>query len=215
MSYILYYTPGAASMAVHWMLLELGVPFETRLVDIDTGAQRNPEYLRLNSSGRVPTLVIDGIPRGESTALLMLLAERHPSSGFAPQPNSPERSEWFETMIYLANTLLPAMRSWFYAEVDGKPQNAAAVKEFACGQIEGAMEHLNSLLGDGRQFLIDNRLSTADFLALMLMRWTRNMPRPATSWPNLAGYIQRLRGRQTFLDLNAREGLTEWLNPTP
>ncbi|HDR8962224.1 MULTISPECIES: glutathione S-transferase family protein [Burkholderia] len=215
MSYILYYTPGAASMAVHWMLLELGVPFETRLVDLDAGAQRNPEYLRLNSSGRVPTLVIDGVPRGESTALLMLLAERHPESGLAPQPNSPVRSEWFETMIYLANTLLPAMRSWFYAEVDGKPSNAAAVKEFARGQIEGAMEHLNCLLGDGRQYLIGNQLSTADFLALMLMRWTRNMPRPATSWPNLMRYIQRLRGRPTFVELNAREGLTEWLNETP
>nr|WP_230964638.1 hypothetical protein [Burkholderia cepacia] len=35
MSYVLYYSPGAASMAVHWMLIELGVPFETRLVDID------------------------------------------------------------------------------------------------------------------------------------------------------------------------------------
>ncbi|WP_260438166.1 hypothetical protein [Burkholderia cepacia] len=38
MSYVLYYSPGAASMAVHWMLIELGVPFETRLVDIDAGA---------------------------------------------------------------------------------------------------------------------------------------------------------------------------------
>ncbi|EDT37787.1 Glutathione S-transferase domain [Burkholderia ambifaria MEX-5] len=102
MSHILYYTPGAASMAVHWILLELGVPLETRLVNIDSGAQRDPEYLRLNSSGRVPTLVINGIPRGESTALLMLLAEQHPESGLAPQPNSPARSAWFEMVIYLA-----------------------------------------------------------------------------------------------------------------
>ncbi|MCB4345373.1 glutathione S-transferase C-terminal domain-containing protein [Burkholderia vietnamiensis] len=99
--------------------------------------------------------------------------------------------------------------------IDSAPSNAAAVKEFARGQIEGAMEHLNSLLGDGRQYLIGNQLSTADFLALMLMRWTRNMPRPATSWPNLMRYIQRLRGRPTFVELNAREGLTEWLNETP
>ncbi|EDT37788.1 glutathione S-transferase family protein [Burkholderia ambifaria] len=107
------------------------------------------------------------------------------------------------------------MRSWFYAEVDGEPANAAAVKEFARGEIEGAMEHLNSLLGDGRQYLIVNQLSTADFLALMLMRWTRNMPRPATLWRNLMRYIQRLRGKQMFVKLNTREGLTEWLNQTP
>jgi len=62
MSYILYYSPGAASLAVHWMLIEIGVPFELRLVDIDAGAQREPDYLRLNPSGRVPTLVIEGCP---------------------------------------------------------------------------------------------------------------------------------------------------------
>ncbi|VWC62379.1 glutathione S-transferase [Burkholderia lata] len=213
MSYVLYYSPGAASMAVHWMLIELGVPFETRFVDIDSGAQHAPEYLRLNPAGRVPTLVVDGKPRTESAALLMLLAERHPEPGLAPHPGAPERAEWFETMIYLANSVLPAMRNWFYAETDGDPRCAEMVKAFSRGQVEESMAHLDNLLSDGRSYLINDRLSTVDFLALMLMRWTRNMPRPATTWPNLARYIHELRGRPTFLELNAREGLTEWMNP--
>jgi glutathione S-transferase len=213
MSYILYYAPRAASMAAHWMLLELGVPFETRLVDIDTGAQRSPEYLRLNPTGRVPTLVIDGVPRHESAALLMLLAERHPEAGLAPLPNSPARGEWYELMIYLANSVLPAMRNWFYAAEDGDPKYAESVKAFSREQIEVSMAHLDGLLADGRSYLVGDRLSTADFLAVILMRWTRNMPRQATSWPNLARYIHRLRALPTFLELNAREGLTEWLNP--
>ena len=88
MSYVLYYSPGAASMAVHWMLIETRLPFEAHLVDIDAGHQRDPDYLRLNPSGRVPTLVVDGVPRHESAALLMLLAERHPEAGLAPAPGS-------------------------------------------------------------------------------------------------------------------------------
>ena len=62
MSYTLYYVPGAASMAVHWMLIEIGAPFEAVLVDITAGAQRDPNYLRLNAAGRVPTLVVEGVP---------------------------------------------------------------------------------------------------------------------------------------------------------
>ncbi|VWC48385.1 glutathione S-transferase [Burkholderia lata] len=213
MSYVLYYSPGAASMAVHWMLIELGVPFETRLVDIDSGAQHTPEYLRLNPAGRVPTLVVDGVPRTESAALLMLLAERHPASGLAPEPGSPERAAWFEMMIYLANSVLPAMRNWFYAETDGDPRCAEMVKAFSRGQVEESMTHLDNLLSDGRSYLINDRLSTVDFLAVMLMRWTRNMPRPATTWANLGRYIHELRAMPTFLELNAREGLTEWMNP--
>ena len=42
---------GTASFAVHWMLIEMGVPFDAVLTDIEAGAQRDPEYLRLNPAG--------------------------------------------------------------------------------------------------------------------------------------------------------------------
>ena len=47
--YILYYWPGRASLAVHWMLIELGVPFEARPVDFATRAHKDPEYLSAQS----------------------------------------------------------------------------------------------------------------------------------------------------------------------
>jgi len=43
--YRLYWSPGAASLAVHWMLLELGVPFDLERADIDSGRNRSPDYL--------------------------------------------------------------------------------------------------------------------------------------------------------------------------
>ena len=210
MGYILYYAPGTASMCVHWMLLELGLPFETRLVDFETGAQRTPDYLSLNPAGRVPTLVVDGVPYSESAALLMLLAERHPEKGFAPVPGAPERAEWLQQMIFLANTVLPAMRDWFYADTDGDPAGAEAVRGLARRRIEGAWERLDGVLADGRVFLVGPRLGTVDFLGLMLMRWSRNMPRPATTWPHIARYVERLRNLPSFLALSERENLTDW-----
>ena len=212
MDYRLYYSPGAASMAVHWMLIEMGIPFDVQLVDIDAGNQRNPDYLRLNPAGRVPTLVVDGTPRHESAALLMLLAERHPEAALAPAPGSADRAAWLERMIYLANTLLPAMRDWFYADVDGEPAGAAAVQALARRRIEEACDQLNADLADGRDYLVGGKLSTVDFLAVVVMRWTRNMPRPALGWPHLARYIRGLRALPSFIELNAREGLTEWRN---
>ncbi|HZZ03277.1 glutathione S-transferase family protein [Paraburkholderia sp.] len=212
MNYLLYYSPGAASMAVHWMMIEMGIPFDARLVDIDAGNQRNPEYLRLNPSGRVPTLVVDGTPRHESAALLILLAERHPDAALAPAPGSADRAAWLELMVYLANTLLPAMRDWFYADVDGDPAGAEAVRALAQRRIEEACDRLDADLADGRDYLVGGEFSTADFLAVVIMRWTRNMPRPALGWPHLARYIRGLRALPSFIELNAREGLTEWRN---
>jgi glutathione S-transferase len=214
MSYTLFYSPATASMSVHWMLIEMGLPFEAVVVDIDKGAQHDATYRRLNPAGRVPTLLIDGVPYGESAALLMLLAERHPEAALAPAPGTPHRAAWMEWMVYLANTVLPAMRDWFYAATDGDPAHAEGVTALARRRIEGAWDKLDAHLADGRSFLIGDRLSTVDFLATMLTRWSRNMPRPATEWPHLARYITAMRARPSFIALNAREGLTDWQNPT-
>ena len=211
MTYMLYYSPGAASFAVHWMLIEMGVPFDAVLIDIDAGAQRDPEYLRLNPVGRVPTLVIDGSARHESAALLMLLSERHLEMGLAPALGAPDRADWLEQMIFLANTVLPAMRDWFYADIDGEAGGADAVRAIARRRIEAAWDRLDARLKE-RRHMVGERFSTVDLLAIMLMRWTRNMPRPATTWANLALYIEQMRAMPSFVEVNRREGLTDWLN---
>ena len=54
-NYTLYYSPGSASLVVHWMLIELDAPHTLALVDTAAGAQKQPEYLALNPNGVVPT----------------------------------------------------------------------------------------------------------------------------------------------------------------
>ncbi len=212
MSYVLHYSPGAASMAVHWMLIELGVEFELALVDFDARAQKSADYLALNPSGRVPTLVIDGAPHAESAALLMLLAERHPEAKLAPAVGAPDRAAWMTNMIYLANTLLPAFRDWFYAAQDGDAAGADVVKALARKRIEGVWDRLDTQLRDGRTYLVGETVTTVDLLATMLMRWSRNMPNPATTWSNLSRYVVRMRSMPSFIETCDREGLMEWRN---
>ena len=210
MTYTLFYGPGAASMAVHWMLIELGAPLELVRVDLEAGDQRDPAYLQLNPAGRVPTLVVDHRPYTESAALLMLLAERHPKSGLAPPPASPERAKWLETMLFLANTVSPAMRDWFYADTDGKASGAKAVRALARSRIEGAWDRLDAQLGGSEAYLFGDRPGAADFLAAMLLRWSRNMPKPANQWPALAGYVGRMADLPSYHELCEREGIAPW-----
>jgi len=49
-----------------------------------------------------------------------------------------------------------------------------------------------------------------DLYALMLMRWSRNMPRPATAWPQLAALAARLKARPSWKRVCEAEGLVEW-----
>jgi glutathione S-transferase len=213
MLYRLYYAPGAASFAVHWMLIELAAEFRTERLDLTAGDQRLPAYLRVNPAGRVPTLLIDGEAYTESAALLMLLAERHPAAGLAPALDDHRRARWLELMIYLTNTLSSAMRDWFYADTDGDPADADGIRRLARRRIESVWDRLDGMLADGRHHLLGDAMTTTDLLATMLMRWSRNMPRPATTWDHIAPYVTRMRARHAFLELCRREGLTEWLNP--
>ena len=210
--YSLYYSPGTASLAVHWMLIELGVPFELRLVDIETKAQRSPEYLAINPSGHVPAMVIEGVAYAECAALLMLLAERHPERGFAPPPGDPQRAAYLQWMIYFANTLQPAFRAWFYADEPAGAANAEAAMGAARSRIETAWDRLDGVFADGRPFLLGERLSATDFLAAMLTRWSRNMPRPAAAWPHLGAYVARMRSMPSLREVHVREGLADWID---
>jgi glutathione S-transferase len=208
--YTLYYSPGSASLCVHWLLLELGVPFETHRVDLDSGQQRSSEYLALNPNGRVPTLIVDGAPVYEAAVLLLLLAERHADKEYAPPVGTRERTAYLQWMLHLANTLQPAFRNWFYPHEAAGPDNVAAVQACAREAIESAWERLSARLTREGPFVAGPKLSAVDFLATMLMRWSRNMPKPATEWPVLAPYIARMKERPSFRELYAREGLTEW-----
>jgi glutathione S-transferase len=209
----LYYSPGTASLAAHWMLIEIGAPFELVLTDTETGAQKAPEYLKLNPSGVVPTLIVDGAPVCEVAAILMLLAERHADAGLGVAVGAPGRAAYLQWMVYLANTVMPAFRAWFYPHEPAGEAGTEAATAVARARVEAIWDRIDAHLTAGAgPYMLGERLSTVDFLATMLMRWSRNMPRPATAWPNIARYLARMRAMPSLREVHARERLTDWID---
>lgn len=211
MTYRLYGAPGTASLCVHWMLIELGVPFEFVTLDFEKNAQKDPAYLKINPSGHVPALIVDGVAHAEAAALLMILAERHPERGFAPAIGAPERADYLQWMIFLANTLMPAFRLFYYADEGAGPENAEATKARAEIRIAKAWDRIDALLSDGRPYMLGARLTALDFLLTMLTRWSRNNTRTAMDWPHLKAYVERMRAMPSYRETHAREGLQGWI----
>jgi glutathione S-transferase len=65
-------------------LLEKGLQWETRNVDLFRAEQYDPEYLKLNPRGLVPTLVHDGAPIIESTLICEYLEDAFPTPRLMP-----------------------------------------------------------------------------------------------------------------------------------
>jgi glutathione S-transferase len=209
-SYVLYYSPGAASLCVHWLLIDAGLPHELRRVDLAAGEHKTPAYLALNPNGVVPTMLVDGAPAYECAALLLLLADRHPELDLRPARGSRAEALYLQWTLHLANTLQPAFRTWFYPHEAAGEAVAEAAKDLARTRIEATFDRLDAHLAAHGPYVCGDAVTAVDFLATMLLRWSRNMPRPATTWPALAAYAQRMKARPSFRTLYEREGLTEW-----
>ena len=207
---VLYYAPGAASFLVHWLLIEVDAPYELRLVDTAARQQKSPGYLALNPNGVVPTLVIDGKPRYEAAALAMLLADRHPRAGLAPAFDAPQRADYVQWMFNLANMVQPLFRQWWYPGEPAGEQNADALRAHCAPRIEAQWQRIDDHLAAHGPYLLGKDISAADFYLTMLMRWSRNMPKPATDWPHLAALAKSMKARPSFARLYAEEGLEEW-----
>src|ERR1700730_17139500 len=74
---MLYYAPGACSMASHIVLEESGEKYEPQKVDLAGGEQRTDAYLKINPQGRVPALRLNSAePLAENPAILPYLGKR-------------------------------------------------------------------------------------------------------------------------------------------
>ena len=73
----LHYAPDNASLCIRLALEELGLPYETVLVNRATHAQRSPAYLALNPNGLIPVLETPDGPLFETGAILLWLADTH------------------------------------------------------------------------------------------------------------------------------------------
>ena len=158
----------------------------------------------------MPTLVIHGQVLTEAAAILMHLTDLHPEAGLAPAIGTPERAQYYRWMLFCANTLQPAYRDWFYPAEPAGEANIEAAKAQARVDIEAAWQQVAGHLQANGPYLLGQQRTAADFMLTMLMRWSRNMPRPSDDWSALRDHAQHMKALPSFRDVYAREGLTDW-----
>lgn len=208
----LHHYPSTAAMIPHILLEELGVPYERVRVDRAAGAHKSPAYLKLNPNGLLPALTDGDLVLYETAAIALHLCDTHPQAGLAPAPGTAQRAHFYKWLMWLTNTLQPALIIYFYGERwmdEGNAAGTAELKANAQKKIGDMLDQLDGHLAvqDGPWFM------GADYTALdayvfTLCRWTRNFSTgPARGRAHLGPYLQRVLARPAVQRVIANEQL--------
>jgi glutathione S-transferase len=184
--YTLYWENMAGSIVVQATLEAIGVPYQLRYVDMDSGEHLSTEFLKENPAGRVPTLGLpEGSSLGETAAIVTLLGERHPDAGVTPKPGDFDRADFLFWLNVMATAGYVTSSRVGHPERFAREDSAIAqVKEQADADFEAffyLMEHAIS----GTPYFLPQGLTALDFYLAMLTEWASNREKLLAARPAL------------------------------
>jgi glutathione S-transferase len=176
-----------------WLMQEMGVEFETVIVDPRLGEHQSDEFRKLNPNGKLPVLVDGDVVLFESVAICHYLVEKFPDRDLMPK-DPVERALVHQWIMFCATELESALwridrHLFIYPEEKRIPADIELAKEDylkAARVLDAAME--------GRNYLVVDRFSLADIVLGYVVVWAgwENLLETTT---NLARYRDRLLQR--------------------
>ena len=189
----LYEFAPTRSIRARWTLQELGIDFESVVVNLQRGEHRRPEFLRLNPAGKLPVLVDGEVVLNESVAIVLYLAGKYPERGLLPTDvvTRAELDRWLLfTVTELEQPLWRIARNTFVYPEDQRlagdvPTASREFKEMAA-VVES---HLR-----GREFVVGDTVTVADFVLAYTLDWGHEVELLG-DFPALEAYVERMYAR--------------------
>ena len=186
---IFYTNPMSRGQIARWMLEEVGVPYEPRILDYGT-TMKDAAYLKVNPMGKVPAIVHNGKAVTECAAICAYLADAFPEAGLAPDPA--DRADYYRWLFFTAGPVEQAITAkHFGIEPDTDQQRMAGF-----GSLAAALDALESAVA-GKAFVAGDRFSAADVYVGSQIDWGLQFgtiaPRPA-----FEAYAAGLRERAAY-----------------
>ncbi len=163
---VLYHIHLTRSVRIRWLLEELGVPHELKVLSgFDDPALGASEFERVHPFGRVPAIEDNGVRVFESSAIVDYILYTYDEEGkFAPRPGEAGWPEYLSWIHFAEGTLLSpvadyAINSYWRPEEERLPQ----VADYAKANALPLLARVSAQLGDN-DFLLGGPFSAADIM---------------------------------------------------
>jgi glutathione S-transferase len=181
----------ARDTRVRWALEEAGLPYEVRLVSFQ--AMKEAAHLALHPFGQIPTYEEGDLVLFETGAIVLRIAERHPSL-FPADANA--RARAITWMFAALNTVEPPILELVTAKlVEADRPWTAERLPLVEDRLRARLHQLATRLGDGDW--LDGGFSAGDLLMVSVL--LRLKPSGLLNeFPRLAAYVARGEARPAY-----------------
>ena len=207
----LYYAPDNASLVLRLVLEEAALPYEAILVDREVKEQKTPEYLALNPTGLIPTLITPQGVLTETGACLLWFADTYPNAHFGPTKDDTKRGVFLRWLFYLSNTVHADLIRIFYPHRYVPKETIDIHHNMIAGLLQNHFDILDAAIRD--QPSIFTPSSALTLYIGPLVRWAALYPVSNKRWLDLSKYpsleelVVLLEERPSVRTAAAAEGL--------
>jgi glutathione S-transferase len=200
----------------YWMLGELGVPFEHvpimqayRLPNPDAADApvhtRSPEFLKINPSGQIPSLVDGEATLHESLGINLYLARKY--GGPLAGRNVAEDGAMIQWTLWAATTAEPQTIQVLYHRV-GKPpaERDRAIANAAVEALRAPFAVLDGALGK-TGFIVGDRFTAADINVAEVIRYAMPAPELFADAPRVTAWLTACHARPAYKAMMAKRDL--------
>jgi glutathione S-transferase len=193
----LYHSPMTRSGTIVWLLEELEVPYQTKIVDFrraDGSGARDPA--NPHPHGKVPALTDGDDTIFETSAIALFLTDKYPDKKLGPLAGASKRGEYLSWLAYRPGVMEPAIisRRFEIKHVYGAMGWAPA------DEVETVLnEHLAS-----RKYFLGDDFSALDVLLGGGLNFLM-MAKMVEPTPVLTAYCARIIDRPAFRKMMERD----------
>jgi glutathione S-transferase len=187
-----YGAPMSSAGRTHWMLEEVGVPYEYHRVNLRDEASRN-ELRAINPGGKIPFIVDGDVALAESAAINFYLADRYKPALMPADVGG--RARVLQWSFWAMTNLQPrALDVMFHAMMLPAEKRNAETLASAKQTSQALLDHFETEVGT---YLVGDRLSVADVIAGSVVNLALRAG-AATGGPKTTAWIEALRARPGY-----------------
>ena len=193
----LHHCVSARSFRPLWMLEELGIPYELRMLPFPPRVLA-PSYLELNPLGTVPALIDDGVRMTESAAICQYLAARYSPGRFDVGVHEQEFGAYLNFLHFGEATLtFPQSLVLRYSHFEPPERRQPQVAEDYSRWFLARLRTLEAPLST-RQYLCANRFTAADISVGYALLLAKHVGLSDRFKPAVQAYWSSLQQREGF-----------------